>query len=114
MTVAAGLVAFGALVVLPACGAPSNLDQQQQVAFARACASLIERNVVQATPPVRYLAQDPGKGTKLDLEDPAAFYAALQKYRGPSTFDFHDPAQATSAPKDMLDGPCKVSSSPPK
>jgi hypothetical protein len=103
-----------ALVVLPACGAPSNLDQQQQVAFARACTSLIERNIVQATPPVRYLAEDPGRGTKLDLRDPAAFYAALQKYRGPSTFNFRNPADATSAPKDLLDGPCKLTTSPPK
>jgi hypothetical protein len=112
--VATGLVAFVALAVLPACGAPSNLDHQQQVAFARACTSLIERNVVQATPPVRYLAQDPGKGTKLDLRDPVAFYAALQKYRGPSTFDFHNPGDALNAPKDLLDGPCKLSSTPPK
>ncbi len=99
---------FVALVVLPGCGAPSNLDQQEQVAFARACASLIERNIVQATPPVRDLAADPGRGTKLDLDDPAAFYSALQQYRGPSTFDFHDPADALAAPKDLLDNPCKV------
>jgi hypothetical protein len=96
---AAVLVALGALT---GCGAPAKLDRQEQVAFARACASLIERNVVQADPPVREL-----DGEQLDLDDPTAFYSTLERLRGPDTFDFHKPDNADNSPKDMLDDNCR-------
>jgi hypothetical protein len=97
--VSAALIAF---VALSGCSQPANLDHQEQVAFARACASLIERNVVQANPPVKEL-----DGEQLNLDDPAAFYVALERLRGPDTFDFHDSTDADRSPKDKLDDPCR-------
>jgi hypothetical protein len=96
---AAALVAFGAV---SGCGTPARLDRQEQVAFARACASLIQRNIVQANPPVREL-----EGEQLDLDDPAAFYSTLERLRGPDTYNFHDPKDADRSPKDKLDDPCR-------
>jgi len=93
------LVALGALT---GCSTPPNLDRQQQVAFARACASLIERNIVQADPPVKELS-----GERLDLEDPEAFYSTLERLVGPDTFDFNNPDDADRSPKDKLDSPCR-------
>ena len=52
---ATAIAVLVAVVALSGCGAPANLDRQEQVAFARACTSLIERNVVQANPPVKEL-----------------------------------------------------------
>jgi hypothetical protein len=98
-------VAASALIVVVAlsgCSAPSKLDQQEKVAFARACTSLVERNVAQANPPVKEL-----DGQRLDLSDPATFYATLERLRGPDTYNFHDPSKAENSPKDMLDNPCK-------
>jgi hypothetical protein len=96
------VAAVAALVVLSGCSKPPNLDHQEQVAFARACASLIERNVVQADPPIRDLA-----GEALNLDDPADFYAKLEKLRGPDTFNFDDPGKIDRSPKDLLDDPCR-------
>jgi len=90
------------VVALSGCSAPSKLDQQEKVAFARACASLIERNVAQANPPVKEL-----DGQRLDLGDPTAFYATLERLRGPDTYNFDDPSKAANSPKDLLDSPCK-------
>jgi len=91
-----------ALLAVSGCSAPSKLDQQEKVAFARACTSLIERNVVQADPPVKELDDQ-----QLDLGDPAAFYATLERLRGPDTYNFDDPSDAARSPKDKLDTPCK-------
>ena len=99
---AATATALVALVAVSGCRSRSELDQQEKVAFARACTSLIERNVVQANPPVKEL-----DGQRLDLNDPAAFYAALERLRGPDTYNFNDPSKAGNSPKDMLDNPCK-------
>src|SRR5262245_42152477 len=99
----AAAVVFGALT---GCGTPPHLDRQQQVAFARACVSLSERNIVQADPPVKEL-----EGERLDLDDPAAFYSILERLRGPDTFDFtfdvNDPNAARRSPKDKLDDACR-------
>ena len=100
-TAAAALLTF---VVLSGCSTPANLDRQEQVAFARACASLIERNIAQANPPVKDLS-----GDELNLDDPAAFYATLLRLRGPDYFNFNDPSNADRSPKDMLDTPCRPS-----
>ncbi len=35
--------------------------------------------------------------------DPAAFYATLERLRGPDTYNFDDPKDAARSPKDMLD-----------
>ena len=64
--------------------------------------SLIERNIVQANPPVKELS-----GERLDLNDPDAFYSTLERLRGPDTFNFHDPADADRSPKDKLDDACR-------
>jgi hypothetical protein len=93
------LVALGALA---GCGTPPHLDRQQQVAFARACVSLIERNIVQADPPVKDLSDE-----RLDLDDPEAFYSTLERLRGPDTFDFNNPDDAAKSPKDKLDDACR-------
>gem|GEM_PF-6968499 len=102
------VVAVVAVAALAACGRPSDLDHQEQVAFARGCTSLIERNMANADPPVRELG-----GETLDLRDPAGFYAVLERLRGPKTFDFNDPADADRSPKDKLDDPCRPRT-PPK
>jgi hypothetical protein len=99
---ATATAALAAVVALSGCGAPANLDAQQQVAFARACTSLIERNVVQANPPVKEL-----DGQTLDLDDPAEFYSTLERLRGPDFFSFDDPSKAAQSPKDQLDTPCR-------
>jgi hypothetical protein len=99
---ATAATALVALVAVAGCSSPSKLDRQEKVAFARACTSLIERNVVQAEPPVKEL-----DGQRLDLDDPAAFYATLERLRGPDTYNFEDPSAADRSPKDMLDNPCK-------
>jgi hypothetical protein len=96
------LSSVATFVVLSGCSKGATLDHQEQVAFARACASLVERDVANHTPPVRDL-----NGERLDLDDPASFYSTLEKLRGPSTFDFHDPARADETPKDLLDSPCQ-------
>jgi hypothetical protein len=102
--IATTVAALASFVALAGCGAPSNLDHQEQIAFARACTSLIERNIVQADPPIKDLSN----GQELNLDDPTAFYAALLKLRGPDTFDFHKPADAAASPKDKLDAPCRL------
>ena len=98
----AATTALVALVAVSGCSAPSKLDRQEKVAFARACISLIERNIVQANPPVKTL-----DGQQLGLDDPAAFYATLERLRGPDTYNFDDPSKADRSHKDMLDNPCK-------
>jgi hypothetical protein len=64
---ATATAALVALISVSGCSAPAKLDQQEKVAFARACTSLIERNVAQAVPPVKELDNQ-----RLDLNDPAA------------------------------------------
>jgi hypothetical protein len=100
--VATAFAASAVLVTLAGCGEPHGLDRQEQVAFARACTSLVERNIVQADPPVRELSDE-----RLDLDDPADFYSKLEELRGPDTFNFDDPADAQRSPKDKLDDPCR-------
>jgi hypothetical protein len=98
-TAAAALLA---VVALSGCGAPANLDGQEKEAFARACTSLIERNIVQANPPVKELG-----GEQLNLDDPTEFYDTLERLRGPDSFSFDDPSKLAQSPKDQLDTPCR-------
>jgi hypothetical protein len=102
---ATATAALVALISVSGCSAPAKLDQQEKVAFARACTSLIERNVAQAVPPVKELDNQ-----RLDLNDPAAFYATLERLRGPGTYNFDNPKDAARSPKDMLDTPCQPQS----
>lgn len=95
----AAVVALGALT---GCTTPAGLDHQEQVAFARECTSLIERNIAGAKPPVRELS-----GQTLDLANPASFYSTLERLRGPDTFDFNNPTDVDRSPKDKLDEPCR-------
>ena len=86
------------VVVLGGCVSPKKLDEQEQVAFARACASLIERNLANDHPPIGTLS-----GQTLDLTDGESFYRTLGSLRPPSFFDFHDPNAVAKSPKDKLD-----------
>jgi hypothetical protein len=87
------------VVVLAGCGTPPQLDQEEQVAFARECTSLIERNLSDNSPPrTALLGSD-----KLDLDAPASFYSLLEKLRGPSTFDLHDPKRQADTARQPLD-----------
>jgi hypothetical protein len=87
------------VVALAGCGTPRNLDRQEQVAFARACASLIERNLSDNTPPrAGLLGSD-----DLNLDNPSVFYSLLERLRGPSTFNLHDPKHSTDTARQPLD-----------
>lgn len=81
------------------CGTPSGLDHQEQVAFARACASLIERGLSNNHPPrTALLGSD-----EVNLDEPSAFYSILNRLRGPDTFDLHDPAHDSDTAREPLD-----------
>jgi hypothetical protein len=87
------------VVALAGCGTPPNLDHQEQVAFARACTSLIERNLSDNTPPrAALLGSD-----ELNLDNPTVFYSLLERLRGPSTYDLHDPKRSTDTARQPLD-----------
>jgi hypothetical protein len=85
--------------VLAGCGTPPDLDQQEQVAFARECTSLIERNLSDNEPPRTALL---GNETH-DLDNPSSFYSVLERLRGPSTFDLHDPNHRADTARQPLD-----------
>ena len=93
-------VLAGTLVVsLSACGTPSNLDHQEQVAFARECVSLIERDLSDNTPP---RAATVG-GEQVNLDDPSDFYSRLLRLRGPATYNLHDPKHSSDVGRQPLD-----------
>jgi hypothetical protein len=87
------------LVVLVGCGTPGNLDRQEQVAFARECTSLIERSLSDNMPPrTALLGSD-----DLNLDNPTVFYALVERLRGPSTYNLHDPKRSTDTARQPLD-----------
>ncbi|MEY2431692.1 MAG: hypothetical protein QOC92_1417 [Acidimicrobiaceae bacterium] len=87
------------IVLLAGCGTPSNLDGQEQLAFARACASLVERNLSDNKPPrTAQLGSD-----DLNLDDPSSFYSVLGRIRGPATFNLHDPKHNADTARQPLD-----------
>jgi hypothetical protein len=90
-----------ALLVLTVggCGTPAHLDAQEQVAFARACASLIERNLSDNKPPRtgRLGSED------VNLDEPSSFYSILGRIRGPDTFNLHDPKHDADTARQPLD-----------
>jgi hypothetical protein len=81
------------------CGKPAGLDHQEQVAFARACASLIERGLSDNKPPRSALLGS----DELNLDDPTAFYSVLGRIRGPEYFNLHDPNHADDTARQPLD-----------
>jgi hypothetical protein len=86
-------------VALAGCGTPAHLDVQEQLAFARACASLVERNLSGNEPPrAAQLGSD-----DLNLDEPASFYSVLGRIRGPSTFNLHDPKHNADTARQPLD-----------
>jgi hypothetical protein len=86
-------------VALAGCGTPANLDEQEQLAFARACASLVERNLSDNTPPrTAELGSD-----DLNLDQPSSFYSVLGRIRGPETFNLHDPKHNADTARQPLD-----------
>lgn len=87
------------VVALAGCGKPPNLDRDEQLAFARACASLIERNLSDNKPP-----RDALLGSdEINLDDPPAFYAILERLQGASTFNLHDPKHSADTARQPLD-----------
>jgi hypothetical protein len=92
----AALVGVGALA---GCGTPAHLDSQEKVAFARECASLVERNVAEAAPPRR--AQLGGE--TLTLDSVSSFYSILERIRGASTYNLHDPKHDADTARQPLD-----------
>jgi hypothetical protein len=93
------------VVALTGCGKPANLDHDEQVAFARGCVSLIERGLSNDAPPrAGRLGSD-----QLTLDEPSAFYSLLERLRGPSTFDLHDPKHSSDTARQPLDA-CKTES----
>jgi hypothetical protein len=92
-------VAVALIAVLAGCGTPPGIDHQEQVAFARACVSLVERGLSDDRPPRVAVLDD----TELDLDKPAEFYSALDRIRGPQTFDLHDPSHAADTARQPLD-----------
>jgi hypothetical protein len=92
-------VAAAVVVAFAGCGTPPNLDHQEQVAFARECVSLIERNLSDGQPPrVALLGND-----ELNLDKPSAFYSLLERLRGPSTYNLHDSSRSTDTARQPLD-----------
>lgn len=69
------------------------------MAFARECTSLIERNLSDDTPPrtAQLGSED------LNLDDSSVFYALLERIRGSSTYNLHDPKRATDTARQPLD-----------
>jgi len=84
---------------LSACGTPAHLDHQEQVAFARECASLVERNVAENAPPRKVQVGD----ETLTLDQPPSFYSRLERLRGASTYNLHDPKHDADTARQPLD-----------
>ncbi|MEY2447547.1 MAG: hypothetical protein QOH79_1023 [Acidimicrobiaceae bacterium] len=96
-------VVVAVVVALAGCGTPPGLDRQEQVAFARECASLIERGLSDREPPrVAVLGNE-----DVNLDDPAAFYSQLERLRGPSTYNLHDSTRSADTARQPLDA-CKT------
>ena len=91
--------AAAVVIALAGCGTPPDFDQQEQVAFARACTSLIERGLSDDEPPrTAMLGSD-----EVNLDDPSAFYSLLERLRGAPTFNLHDPKRSTDTARQPLD-----------
>jgi hypothetical protein len=88
------LALVAVLAAAAGCGTPSHLDAQEQTAFARQCTSLLERNV--ANDPDRSDRSLKLDGSTFDLESGAAFYAGLERLRGPNTFDLSNSASSNT------------------
>ena len=96
---ASALVGVVCISALAACGTPADLDHQEQVAFARECASLVERNVAENEPPRRVQVGD----ETLPLDQPSSFYSILERLRGASTYNLHDPKRDADTARQPLD-----------
>src|SRR4051812_33796997 len=95
------LLVVAVIAIAAGCGTPSNLDAQEQTAFARECTSLLERNLANDTARSdRTVTLD---SSTLDLSDGPAFYAGLEQLRGAETFDLHDPASSNSTRNSTFD-----------
>lgn len=93
------VAAIAGVGALAACGTPAHLDSQEQVAFARECASLVERNVADATPPRRTQLG----GETLTLDSASSFYSILERIRGASNYNLHDPKHDADTARQPLD-----------
>ena len=78
------------VVALAGCGKPANLDRD-------------ERGLSDNAPPrTGQVGSD-----KLNLDDPSPFYSLLERLRGPSTFNLHDPKHSIDTARQPLDA-CKT------
>ena len=96
---AAAVSVLATVSVLAGCGKPGNLDRDEQLAFARECASLVERNVAENKPP----RQAELANETLTLDQPSLFYSILERLRGRSTYNLHDPKHDADTARQPLD-----------
>ena len=97
------------LLASGACGSP-KLDRQQQEATSRECISLLDRRAVRGNITVQFRLD----GETFDLgRDPAGFYDALRRLRGPDAFPLDAPGESDTGRQDVVRRKCSASD-PPK
>jgi hypothetical protein len=93
------------LASLSACGSP-KLDRQQQEATSRECISLLDRRATRGNITVEFRLD----GQTYDLgRDPAAFYDALRRLRGPDAFPLDAPGESDTGRQDVVRRKCSAS-----
>jgi hypothetical protein len=93
------------LLGLSACGTP-KLDRQQQAATSRECISLLDRRAVRGSITVQFRLD----GETFDLgRDPAAFYEALRRLRGPDAFPLDASGESDTGRQDVVRRKCTAS-----
>jgi hypothetical protein len=90
---------------LGACGT-ATLDRQQQEATSRECVSLLDRRAVRGNLTVQFRLD----GETYDLgRDPAAFYDALRRLRGPDAFPLDASGESDTGRQDVVRRKCSGS-----
>jgi hypothetical protein len=90
---------------LSACGS-AKLDRQQQEATSRECISLLDRRAVRGSITVEFRLE----GQTFDLAgDPAAFYDALRRLRGPDAFPLDASGESDTGRQDVVRRKCSGS-----
>jgi hypothetical protein len=93
------------LLTTSACGSP-KLDRQQQEATSRECVSLLDRRAVRGSITVEFRLD----GQTFDLgRDPAAFYDALRRLRGPDAFPLDASGESDTGRQDVVRRKCSAS-----
>jgi hypothetical protein len=90
---------------LSACGS-AKLDRQQQEATSRECISLLDRRASRGNLTVEFRLE----GQTFDLgRDPAAFYDALRRLRGPDAFPLDASGESDTGRQDVVRRKCSAS-----